>query len=73
MLGPLPFLYKVVVATCVLLAFVGTGAWVALALSLPLPVSGAGIGAACGLLVAALLLHRSPHASGQAVGRASRR
>lgn len=72
MLGPLPFLYKVVVATCALLSFVGVGVWTALALSLSLPASGAGVGAACGLLVAALLLHRAPQAGGHVVRRASR-
>ena len=59
MLGPLPFLYRVIVGVVALLAFVGLGAWFAV-VALPdylLAPAGAGIGAACGILVAAILLH----------------
>ena len=58
MLGPLPTVYRIVVAVCALLAFVGLGAWVTFAFSGPLLASmGAGIGAALGVLVTVALLH----------------
>lgn len=61
MLGPLPPLYRMVVAVCALLAFVGLGAWLAVTLPIPLLASaGAGIGAGIGVIVVLLLVH-DPH------------
>ena len=62
MLGPLPTLYRVVVATCAVLACVGVGAWVAGTLPGPLLAgAGAGIGAGFGAVAALLLTHRFGH------------
>lgn len=60
MLGPLPTLYRVVVATVALLAFVGIGAWISLVLPESfVPLMGAGIGAGIGAVAVLLLLHDS--------------
>ena len=60
MLGPLPFLYRVIVAVVALLAFGGLGAWLANTLPIQhVARAGVGIGAALGILVVALLLHGS--------------
>ncbi len=61
MLGPLPPLYRVVVALCGLLAFVGLGAWLAMTLPVPLVASaGAGIGAGIGVICVLLLVRQPP-------------
>ncbi len=62
MLGPLPPLYRVVVALCALGVFVAAGAWITFTVSGPLLASagagaGAGFGAGIGGVVALLLLH----------------
>ena len=58
MLGPLPPLYRAVVALCALALFGGLGAWVSFRLDGPLLAStGAQLGAMVGALVALLLLH----------------
>lgn len=60
MLGPLPLLYRVVVATVGLLAFVGLGAWTAHVVPAPLlPGLGAAAGAGLGALAVTALLHGS--------------
>ncbi|MGH3444693.1 MAG: hypothetical protein ACRDPB_04905 [Nocardioidaceae bacterium] len=58
MIGPLPTLYRAVVALCVLSACAGVGAW--LSYSMPGPIlagTGAGIGSAVGVIATFLLLH----------------
>ena len=68
MLGPLPPLYRWVVAVCALTAFVGLGAWAAYYLPVPLLVQGgAVVGAVVGTLVVLLLVHDSPDAGGTRV------
>lgn len=63
MLGPLPQLYRVVVAVTAVVLFVAGGAWAAFMLPYPILVSvGASIGLAVGALCAYLLLHESRHA-----------
>ncbi len=70
MLGPLPFLYRVAVATVSLLLCVGVGAWLADALPVPLLVtSGAQIGAACGVLLVLLVVHGTEPVARTARGR----
>ena len=52
MLGPLPALYRIIVAVCAVLAFIGLGAWLAFTLPIPLQAAaGAGIGAGFGVVV----------------------
>lgn len=58
MLGPLPRLYRAVVAVSALVVFVAAGAWIAVSLPVRfLAGTGAGIGAGIGVVVALLLLH----------------
>lgn len=58
MLGPLPPFYRVFVALCALLVFVGIGAWLAAVLPVSTVAStGAGIGLGIGAIVVILLLH----------------
>ena len=74
MLGPLPFLYRVIVAVVALLVFVGFGVWLADVLPVQqLTGAGAGIGTAIGILVVALLLHGSPSETAQRSGLRHRR
>jgi hypothetical protein len=54
MLGPLPPLYRYAVCAVAFLGCVGVGAWLGLAFDAP---AGAGLGAALGVVVVALLLH----------------
>ena len=58
MLGPLPTFYKVVVAVCTFLAFLGVGVWAAVLMpdTVLAPV-GTGLGAGLGVVAAFLLLH----------------
>ncbi|HEU4515397.1 MAG TPA: hypothetical protein VFR87_19985 [Nocardioidaceae bacterium] len=65
MLGPLPKVYRVLVAVTALLVFVGGGAWAAYTIPYPILISaGAGVGLAVGAAAAYLLLHSSgPKAS----------
>jgi uncharacterized membrane protein YccC len=57
-LGPLPPLYRVVVAVVALFLCVGGGAWAAFMLPYPILVSvGASIGLAVGALLTYVLLH----------------
>jgi hypothetical protein len=57
-LGPLPPIYRIIVSTCVLVAFVGVGAWLTYTLPGPfLAPAGAGIGAGIGMVVVLLVLH----------------
>jgi uncharacterized membrane protein YccC len=57
-LGPLPPLYRAVVALCALALFGALGAWLSFRVAGPLFAStGAQLGAAVGALVALLLLH----------------
>jgi Na+-transporting methylmalonyl-CoA/oxaloacetate decarboxylase beta subunit len=58
-LGPLPKLYRLVVAVAALLVFVGVGAWAAFLLAYPVLISvGASIGLGLGTVCAYLLLHQ---------------
>ena len=58
MLGPLPPLHRWVVGLLAVVACVGLGAWLAAVTPIPLlPRAGAGVGAALGAVVVALLLH----------------
>lgn len=58
MLGPLPRLYRAVVAVSALVVFVAAGAWVAVTLPVRfLAGTGAGVGAGIGVVVALLLIH----------------
>ena len=60
MLGPLPPLYRWVVAVLALVASAGVGAWLAIMLTSPLTdgaAAGAAIGAVLGAVVVMLLLH----------------
>lgn len=60
MLGPLPKVYRVLVAVTALLVFVGGGAWAAYTIPYPILISaGAGVGLAVGVAAAYLLLHSS--------------
>ena len=60
MLGPLPRIYRLIVAVAALLLFVGAGAFAAYALPYPILVSaGASVGLAVGAIAAYLLVH--PH------------
>jgi uncharacterized membrane protein len=63
MLGPLPPLYRLIVALSALAVFVGVGAWVTYTVAGPsvLTSMGASIGAGIGAIVAMLLLHDSSH------------
>ena len=65
MLGPLPTLYRVVVALCALAAFVGVGAWLAARLPVDAVAStGAGIGLGIGAVAVLLLLRDTEHHDG---------
>ena len=55
MLGPLPRLYRSLVATAAIVVFIAWGVW--LAQFLPLPVDGLVVGCAAGLLIAFVLVH----------------
>jgi len=55
MLGPLPRLYRSLVATAALVVFIACGIW--LARMLPLPVGGLLLGSAAGVLIAFVLVH----------------
>jgi hypothetical protein len=62
MLGPLPYLHRVVLVTAVLLTAIAAGAWVAH--FTPLPVAGgvgALVGGFAGVLVAYFFVHSSRH------------
>lgn len=59
MLGPLPRLYRSLVAVAALLVFVGGG--IVLAQVLPLPFGGILFGSALGLLIAFVLVHDFHH------------
>jgi hypothetical protein len=63
MLGPLPPLYRLLVALAALAVFVGVGAWVTFTIAGPtvLTSTGASIGAGIGAIVALLLLHDFSH------------
>ncbi len=64
MFGPLPRLYRAVVALAALAVFVAGGAWLAVTLPVPLLAgTGAGVGAGVGVVVALLLLHDFSHVS----------
>lgn len=58
MLGPLPAIYRMIVAVCAVLVFIGLGAWLAFTLPIPLqaPV-GAGIGAGMGMVAVLGILY----------------
>ena len=63
MLGPLPPLHRFVLCALTLLTCSGLGAWLGFRLVVPLlPSVGAVVGAAFGLVLAALLLDDPPHA-----------
>ena len=69
MLGPLPALYRIIVAVCAVLAFIGLGAWLAHTLPIPLQAAaGAGIGAGIGMVAVLGILHDF-HARHSAVNR----
>ncbi len=55
MLGPLPRLYRSLVATTALVVFIACGVW--LAQILPLPVGGLLLGSVAGVLIAFVLVH----------------
>lgn len=55
MLGPLPRLYRSLVATAALIVFIAGGLW--LAQILPLPVGGLLLGGVAGVLIAFILVH----------------
>ncbi|QNN52224.1 hypothetical protein [Nocardioides mesophilus] len=58
MLGPLPKLYRAVVASTAVLLFAGLGAWLTLTLPLQMLTSaGAALGVAVGALAVLALLH----------------
>lgn len=60
MLGPLPPLYRVLVATTVLLLFAAGGAWAAFTLPYPVLIgAGAGVGLLVGVGASVALLHES--------------
>ena len=63
MLGPLPPLYRLLVAMAALAVSVGVGAWVTIRIAGPrvLTSAGASIGAGIGAIVALLLLHDFSH------------
>lgn len=68
MLGPLPKLYRVVVALAALLVCAAAGAWSAFMLPYPVLVgAGASVGLAVGVACAYLLLHQSRTATPQRV------
>lgn len=74
MLGPLPTLYRVIVATIALLAFVGIGVWITLVLPESfVPHMGASLGAGIGAIAVLLLLHDTHHPHGPASGLRIRR
>jgi ABC-type Fe3+-siderophore transport system permease subunit len=61
-LGPLPAIYRVIVAVCAVLAFIGLGAWLAYTLPIPLQApAGAGIGAGIGVVAVLGILHDFHH------------
>jgi len=64
MLGPLPYLHRLVVIAIVLLVGMASGAWIAHFTPLPVAAgAGALVGALAGLGAAYLLVHRpTPHA-----------
>jgi hypothetical protein len=67
-LGPLPTFYRVAVAVCALLSFVGIGAW--LSFLMPgtfVPSIGAGLGLGLGVIAVVLLLHVPQHHGEQRV------
>ena len=55
MLGPLPRLYRSLVATAAFIVFILCGVW--LAQMLPLPVDGILLGSVAGVLIAFVLVH----------------
>jgi len=55
MLGPLPRLYRSLVATAAFVVFIACGVW--LAQMLPLPVGGLLLGSVAGVLIAFVLVH----------------
>ena len=64
MLGPLPYLHRVVVVIAVLVTAVGSGAWIGYFTSIPVAVGAAAmVGLLAGLVVAYALVHvhRHPH------------
>lgn len=64
MLGPLPTMYRVLVAVSTVLACMGIGAWLTYMLPGPLLApTGAGLGAGIGMVVVLVLLHdfENPH------------
>ena len=70
MLGPLPYLHRVVLVTAVLLTAIAAGAWVAH--FTPLPVAGgvgALVGGLAGVLVAYFFVHSSHHQPVRVSGR----
>lgn len=70
MLGPLPRLYRSLVAATALLVFIGYG--IVLSQVLPLPFGGVLAGTAAGLLIAFALVHDFHHRPRQP-SRAARR
>lgn len=65
MLGPLPIVYRVIVALSALAAFAGLGAWLAIDVAGPaLASTGAGLGLGIGAVVVLLLLHDFEHREG---------
>ena len=71
MLGPLPRLYRSLVAAVALLVFIGCG--IVLAQVLPLPFGGVVVGSAVGLLIAFVLVHDFHHHRRAQPSRAVRR
>lgn len=55
MLGPLPRLYRSLVATTAIIVFIAGGIW--LAQLRPLPVGGLLVGSVAGVLIAFVLVH----------------
>jgi hypothetical protein len=61
-LGPLPPFYRVTVAVCTFLAFVGLGLWAALLMPETVFASiGTGLGAGLGVVAVFLVLHDHQH------------
>jgi Na+/H+ antiporter NhaC len=70
-LGPLPRLYRAIVAAAAVVVFVTGGAWAAFVLPYPILISvGASVGLAAGAICAYLLLHQDQHTT---VGQRARR
>ena len=57
MLGPLPRLYRILVAVVAIVFFVGAGVWANQMVEVTLPGRGALLGVALGAAVSFLLLH----------------